>query len=135
MIVLVNLAAKSGPIMASQSNPRGPKGHSNAHSTSVEAGVVKGIVSGSTLQVLRVSQNDKNNARGPAEFEISLQGIRAPLGGGKDRSEEVRYLDPRDAHEPRLGRPYYRLKSPLTSTEARTDAVSSCLLAMVLPKP
>jgi len=76
--------------MASPSNPRSSKGHREPRSSTVEGGVVKGIISGSTIQVIRASQADKSSNRGPTEYEISLQGIRAPLGGGKDRSEEVR---------------------------------------------
>jgi hypothetical protein len=76
--------------MASSSSSRGPKGHREPRQASIEGGVVKGILSGSTLQVLRVSAADKSSSRGPTEYEISLQGIRAPLGGGKGRTEEVR---------------------------------------------
>lgn len=75
--------------MATSSAPRGSKGPRESRSPSVEAGVVKGIISGSTIQVIRASASDKTSGRGPTEYEISLQGIRAPLGGGKDRNEEV----------------------------------------------
>jgi hypothetical protein len=75
--------------MATTSVPRGPKPHRESRSSTIETGVVKGITSGSTVQVIRASQADKSSNRGPTEYEISLQGIRAPLGGGKDRTEEV----------------------------------------------
>ena len=56
----------------------------------IEAGIVKGVSSGSTVQLLRISPADKGSSRGPTEYEISLQGIRAPLSSaGKDRPEEV----------------------------------------------
>lgn len=77
--------------MASTPPSRGSKGPRDARSSNIEAGIVKGIISGSTVQIIRATQSDKSS-RGPAEHEISLQGIRAPLGGAKGRNEEVRCI-------------------------------------------
>lgn len=76
--------------MATTTASRGPKGPRESRSTTVETGVVKGIISGSTIQVIRATASDKTSGRGPTEYEISLQGIRAPLSGGKNRVEDVR---------------------------------------------
>jgi staphylococcal nuclease domain-containing protein 1 len=82
--------------MASTSTTRGSKPHRDSRSSTIEAGVVKGIISGSTIQIVRATQADKSSSRGPTEYEISLQGIRAPLGGGKDRNEEPWYFQSRE---------------------------------------
>jgi len=82
--------------MASTPPSRGSKAPRDARSSNIEAGVVKGIISGSTIQIIRATQPDKPSGRGPAEHEISLQGIRAPLGGGKGRNEEPWYFQSRE---------------------------------------
>lgn len=81
--------------MASTPPSRGSKGPRDARSSNIEAGIVKGIISGSTVQIIRATQSDKSS-RGPAEHEISLQGIRAPLGGAKGRNEEPWYFQSRE---------------------------------------
>lgn len=54
----------------------------------LEKGLVKGVISGDTLVIVKLVPMDKMSARGPQEYELTLHGIRAPLLKSKEGQEQ-----------------------------------------------
>lgn len=54
----------------------------------LEKGLVKGVISGDTIVIVKLVPMDKMSARGPQEYELTLHGIRAPLLKSKDGQEQ-----------------------------------------------
>lgn len=49
-----------------------------------EKGLVKGVISGDTIQVIKLVPFDKMSASGPQELELTLHGIKAPFLRAKE---------------------------------------------------